>query len=68
MSDLVVCSWPIDKPIPYARNSRKIPERAIDKVAASIKELFRNNSPDVPGRNVPAATLTGAAVSDSPCV
>src|SRR5580658_1824485 len=39
MSDLVVCSWPIDRPIPYARNSRKIPERAIDKVAASIKEF-----------------------------
>jgi ParB-like chromosome segregation protein Spo0J len=24
---------------PYARNCRKIPERAIDKVAASIKEF-----------------------------
>jgi hypothetical protein len=39
MDDLKVCSWPIAKPIPYARNSRKIPERAIDKVAASIKEF-----------------------------
>jgi ParB-like chromosome segregation protein Spo0J len=39
MSDLVVCSWPIDRPIPYARNSRKIPAKAIDKVAASIKEF-----------------------------
>jgi hypothetical protein len=39
MCELVVCSWPIDRPIPYARNSRKIPERAIDKVAASIKEF-----------------------------
>jgi DNA modification methylase len=39
MNDLQVCWWPIDKPIPYARNSRKIPERAIDKVAASIKEF-----------------------------
>jgi hypothetical protein len=28
-----------EKVIPYARNSRKIPERAIDKVAASIKEF-----------------------------
>jgi len=36
---LHVESWPIDKLIPYARNSRKIPERAIDKVAASIKEF-----------------------------
>jgi len=39
MSELVVCAWPIDRPIPYARNSRKIPQRAIDKVAASIKEF-----------------------------
>jgi hypothetical protein len=39
MNDLEVCSWPITKPTPYARNSRKIPERAIDKVAASIKEF-----------------------------
>ena len=39
MDDLKVCWWPIDRPIPYARNSRKIPERAIDKVAASIKEF-----------------------------
>jgi DNA modification methylase len=39
MNDLQVHWWPINKPIPYARNSRKIPERAIDKVAASIKEF-----------------------------
>ena len=39
MNDLEVRWWPIDKPTPYARNSRKIPERAIDKVAASIKEF-----------------------------
>jgi DNA modification methylase len=39
MNDLQVCWWPIDRPIPYARNSRKISERAIDKVAASIKEF-----------------------------
>jgi len=39
MDDLKVCMWPIDRPIPYARNSRKIPQRAIDKVAASIKEF-----------------------------
>lgn len=31
--------WPIDKPIPYARNARKIPQTAIDKVAASIREF-----------------------------
>jgi hypothetical protein len=35
MNDLKVCWWSIDKPIAYSRNSRKIPERAIDKVAAS---------------------------------
>src|SRR5580692_10666177 len=39
MSEFLVVWWPIDKPIPYARNSRKIPERAIDKVAASIQEF-----------------------------
>jgi DNA modification methylase len=39
MNHLEVCSWPITRPIPYARNSRKIPERAIGKVAASIKEF-----------------------------
>jgi ParB-like nuclease domain len=31
--------WPIDKPIPYARNARKITQAAIDKVAASIQEF-----------------------------
>src|SRR6266540_4249437 len=39
MNDLQVCWWSIEKVIPYARNSRKIPECAIDKVAASIKEF-----------------------------
>jgi len=39
MNDLQVCWWPVENVIPYARNSRKIPERAIDKVAASIKEF-----------------------------
>ena len=39
MNDLVVCWCELGKVIPYARNSRKIPERAIDKVAASIKEF-----------------------------
>src|ERR1035438_9779478 len=39
MNDLLVSAWPIEKVIPYARNSRKISERAIDKVAASIKEF-----------------------------
>jgi len=31
--------WPIDKPIPYIRNARKIPQSAIDKVAGSLKEF-----------------------------
>jgi len=39
MNDLEVCWWSLNRPIPYARNSRKIPERAVDKVAASIKEF-----------------------------
>ena len=39
MNDLEVCWWPTEKPTPYARNSRKIPPGAIDKVAASLKEF-----------------------------
>jgi ParB-like chromosome segregation protein Spo0J len=31
--------WPIDKPVPYARNARKISQKAIDKVAASLAEF-----------------------------
>lgn len=31
--------WPIDRPVPYARNARRISRKAIDKVAASIKEF-----------------------------
>jgi ParB-like nuclease domain len=31
--------WPIERPIPYARNARKISDAAVDKVAASIKEF-----------------------------
>lgn len=31
--------WPIDKPVPYARNARNIGSNAIDKVAASLKEF-----------------------------
>jgi ParB-like chromosome segregation protein Spo0J len=31
--------WPIDKPVPYARNARKIPQSAIDKVAGSLQEF-----------------------------
>lgn len=34
-----VTLWPVDKIIPYARNARKISEKAVDKVAASIKEF-----------------------------
>ena len=31
--------WPIDRPIAYARNARKISDIAVDKVVASIKEF-----------------------------
>jgi DNA modification methylase len=34
-----VALWPIDRPVAYARNARKIPDSAVDKVAASIKEF-----------------------------
>ena len=39
MNELCVAAWPIDKVIPFARNARKIPASAVDKVAASIKEF-----------------------------
>src|SRR5258708_39751344 len=31
--------WPVDRPIPYARNARKLSPQPIDKIAASIKEF-----------------------------
>jgi DNA modification methylase len=39
MNDLEVRWWPLSQVTPYPGNARKIPERAIDKVAASIKEF-----------------------------
>ena len=38
MADLVVQIWPVDRPKPYGKNPRVIPEAAIDAVALSIKE------------------------------
>ncbi len=32
-------NWPIERLTPYARNPRKIPEKAIDKAAAAIAEF-----------------------------
>ena len=43
-------TWPIDRPIPYARNPRKIPQSAVDKVAASIK-AFGFNVPVLADQN-----------------
>ena len=37
--ELQVEWWPIDKIRPYAKNPRKIPPKAIAKVASSIKEF-----------------------------
>ena len=39
MTQMKIEEWPIDRPIPYARNAREIPQSAIDKVAASIHEF-----------------------------
>lgn len=36
---LMVEWWPIARPKPYARNARKIPQKAIDKVALSLREF-----------------------------
>ena len=38
-SELLVEMWPIEKPIEYGRNARKITQAAVDKVAASIQEF-----------------------------
>ena len=34
-----VVDWSIDRPVPYVRNAREIPQSAVDKVAGSIKEF-----------------------------
>ena len=34
-----IAFWPLERIIPYARNARKIPSAAVDKVAASIQEF-----------------------------
>jgi hypothetical protein len=31
--------WPVDKPVPYAKNARKISDQAVDKVASRIQRL-----------------------------
>jgi DNA modification methylase len=36
---MVTTMWSIERIIPYARNARKIPRAAVDKVAASIQEF-----------------------------
>ena len=39
ITEMKIEQWPVDKPIPYARNAREIPQSAIDKVAVSIDEF-----------------------------
>jgi len=39
MGNMNVIFWRLEKIIPYARNARKIPPQAVDKVAASIQEF-----------------------------
>ena len=34
-----VTIWPLERIVPYARNARKIPAQAVDKVAASLREF-----------------------------
>ncbi len=36
---MLIEQWPIDKPIPYAKNARKLSPHAVDKVAASLQEF-----------------------------
>jgi DNA modification methylase len=39
MPSLAVELWPVERPIPYARNARVCPEAAVAKVAASLAEF-----------------------------
>jgi DNA modification methylase len=39
IANMVVEMWPIERPVEYARNARKITPAAVDKVAASIQEF-----------------------------
>jgi ParB-like chromosome segregation protein Spo0J len=38
-TEMLIESWPIDRPIEYVRNARKITQAAVDKVAASLQEF-----------------------------
>jgi ParB-like chromosome segregation protein Spo0J len=42
--------WPVDKPVPYAKNARKISDRAVDKIASSI-QAFGFRQPLVVDKN-----------------
>lgn len=66
-------SWPSNKPVPYARNARKLSPQAVDKVAASggmvissrsgepLPSIRRNRNPsagfDIGKGPVPGATF-----------
>jgi ParB-like nuclease domain len=32
-----IAMWPVDKPVPYPKNARKISDEAVEKVASSIQ-------------------------------
>lgn len=38
-SEFEIEYWPVNRPVPYARNARVINQNSIDKVAASLKEF-----------------------------
>jgi ParB-like chromosome segregation protein Spo0J len=49
---MTITMWPLDRIVPYARNARKIPVAAIDKVAASIQEFGWRQPIVVDGKGV----------------
>src|SRR5438105_2356506 len=55
--------WPIDKPVPYARNARTLSARAVDIVAASIKEFGFRQPIVCDGNNVVVAGHTRLAAA-----
>jgi len=49
---MTITMWSLDRIIPYARNARKIPVAAVDKVAASIQEFGWRQPIVVDGKGV----------------
>lgn len=52
LTNIVIEQWPVDKPIDFPKNARVITERAVEKVASSIKQYGFNQPIIVDGNGV----------------